>query len=193
MTERPFELFCRCDRGWAVVDRLLVRELDVIQLRVDFVRLAVLVYRIRHHFEDINLFGVVLLCKCVLDQVMDIDVEALENSPLHLLRPPSSVVTVQTTRRPDVKAVFPKDFDELETKLVDVLPDLGDVVLGDPKLLGLLLLAHDVSRRKWIIGWSGRLSVGSDGTVLHIGRWWTRKPFQLKHGSRYNGRFTDGD
>ena len=34
---------------------------------------------------------------------------------------------------------------------------------------------------------------GSDGTVLHIGRWWTRKPFQLKHGSIDNGRFTDGD
>ena len=34
---------------------------------------------------------------------------------------------------------------------------------------------------------------GSDGTVLHIGRWWTRKPFQLKHGSIDNGQFTDGD
>ena len=32
-------------------------------------------------------------------------------------------------------------------ELVDVLPDLGHVVLRDPELLGLLLLRHDVPTR----------------------------------------------
>ena len=133
----------------------------MIQLGIDFVRLAVLVYCICHHLEDIDRLCVVLLCKRILDQVVDINIEAFEDSPLHLLCSPSTVVTVQTTRRPNVKAIFPKDFNELEAKLVDVLPDLGDVVLGDPELLGLLLLAHDVSRRKWI---SGR--VGGEQSVM---------------------------
>ena len=33
-------------------------------------------------------------------------------------------------------------------ELVDVLSDLGDVVLRDPELLGLLLLCHDVPAHK---------------------------------------------
>ena len=151
MAERSLELFRSGDRCGAVVDRLFVGKLDVVQLRVELVRLAVLVYSVRHHLEDVDRLRVVLLCKGVLDQIVDIDVEAFQDSSLHLFRPSPPVVTVQTTRRPDVEAVFAKDFDELEPELVDVLPDLRDVVLGDPELLGFLLFAHDVSRRKWII------------------------------------------
>ena len=48
-------------------------------------------------------------------------------------------VSVDTVDTVDIVGPVPE--------LVDVLPDLGHVVLRDPELLGLLLLRHDVPTR----------------------------------------------